>query len=803
MSDIYPFVEWAQIYHEQLLAGNRVILADYGGLPVFKINPDIRGDIKNSGNINSQDYFYSTDNLPDSTSAKYFRDQVYDPALKKGICLHFTAGHIMGDLQQLTGVGGYTSVPFLISPAGYIYQLFDPDIGLSWHLGSYIAGSFWHNQIIGIELSNYGRSIVPKDGPINWENGIAIAIRKINEAKGTSRSTDVTASHWEHIETLPAFRGKTRFERFTDAQYNSLRALIKAICRKYPQIKFELIPQNMFELTDARYQFFGTSAFTGPDSEGKYHGGGIDQKEYLLNWRGISSHVNWVGRKSEDPGTTGDWAKWDIGPSLDWNRLMEGRSKCIFPLEIGAGDAPSLRWYANTELKGEGGYFPVGSNAMIHTGVHLFSADGTAAVRSMADGYIAAFRFLPDSSWHQPRNGAISLPENTSFILVRHNLDKPVAGADGTVRHAAFPVYSLYMDLEASPDEIAEVPWAKKLLEQLGRNSEFIPPEKASFNRGTFESDRVITFSKPLLPVKAGETLWYTKGSGGGNHIHWEVFTPEANLFKDMLEKGIGVAKRVEFSEVHGILSLDEINRLFPRRGFGFMHALGLHFLENSVCVCFPDFLRKYFSENDKKYTGKIKTNRPGGSGGQVVVEAQPDRKNDCDVLGIEIQRNRDIITVLPQIRRGRSIWLDTGRLFDNRYSLKMSLQAIEKIRRLAPTARPAGLDGDLELEIDHESFFKEFAGDPKMLRNAWFSSVSPWTKCYCDRLVEEIGENDPELTTEDLGGSILFDPDTECPVYDPIFSGAGAFINPDSPMEYMHPVTFMWLYMLDNEIEF
>ena len=514
-----------------------------------------------------------------------------------------------------------------------------------------------------------------------------------------------------------------------------------------------------------------------------------------------------VGHEDVNPITR---FQWDPGPDFDWDdvlSMVEGRSKCIFPLDIGAGDAPSLRWYANTELKGKGGYFPVGSNAMIHTGVHLFGDNGTVKVRSMAAGYVVAFRFLPEKPREQLANGTVSFSENTSFILLRHDLYRQATVAGGAVAGTQ-PVYSLYMDLEASPGEIREIPWAKKLLEQLGRDGGLIPPAKASFNRDTFESDKVITFSKPLLSVKAGETLWYTKGDGGNNHIHWEVFTPEENLFRDMLVKGTVGANKIEFEGAHGILSPDEINRLFSHNGFRRLLISVISFNDGVKEVFFPDFLNWHFSKSESEYTGRLKSNRPGNPGRRsALVEAQLRGSSSDEVFRINLRGNK--ITILQEIGRGLSVCLDLAALFSGRCSVTLTLHIIEKIYGLAVSMeRPPDWDGDLEIGIDHESFFKEFAGDPKMLRNAWFSSVSMWTKNYCNTLMEKLNGDMPEnrrhgLTIEAFADSILFDPDTECPVYDPIFSGEGAFINPDSPMEYMHPVTFMWLYMLDNEMEF
>ena len=214
----------AMANHTTWLNARRIYLDSYQGLPVFKINHGMREE---ENGINFKDYFYTTDirkgyGITDSFPVSH---EALKPENKKGICLHHTGGYLYGDMESLTGnsrAGQTVSVPFLICRTGRIYQLSDPDTDFSSHLGSYLAWGEWHNQIIGIELSNFGHEI-PNNAELEQE---AFCIPE-------------------------GFRGATKFERFTDAQYDSLRALIKAICRKYPQIKFELIPQNMWNLDDA------------------------------------------------------------------------------------------------------------------------------------------------------------------------------------------------------------------------------------------------------------------------------------------------------------------------------------------------------------------------------------------------------------------------------------------------------------------------------------------------------------------------------------------------------------------------
>ncbi len=213
---IYSLITQAENFNTELCNANRVIETTYQGLPVYRVNSAVGG--KNAP-INLRNYFFTESTIKThdvNITAERFREQV-SSTNKKGICLHYTVAPIRSALRHLTGVIEYyedgitikkeqwTSVPFMICHAGNIYQLSNPDTDLSWHLSPRIYGgdSIWlHNQIIGIELCNWGTDV-----------------------------QNVTDS--SHIITLSQeYRGKTRFETFTEEQYVSLNKLIDAISCK-------------------------------------------------------------------------------------------------------------------------------------------------------------------------------------------------------------------------------------------------------------------------------------------------------------------------------------------------------------------------------------------------------------------------------------------------------------------------------------------------------------------------------------------------------------------------------------------
>lgn len=198
--------------------------------------------------------------------------------LKKNIVLHFTAGHLRGDIDTLTlpkknKYGVYktrhrVSVPFVIARDGTIYNLFSSKYW-SWHLGkSPVVDRSADKKSIGIELSNVGYLTLQGNNLVTYYGQVYCTL-------------DDTA----HYTKLDApFRGYVYFASFTAAQYDSLIVLLRYLTAQYN------IPRA-FISKDKRYETSAENA----------------------TFRGITSHVNY--RPAD---------KWDIGTAFDWAKVIAG-----------------------------------------------------------------------------------------------------------------------------------------------------------------------------------------------------------------------------------------------------------------------------------------------------------------------------------------------------------------------------------------------------------------------------------------------------------------------------------------------
>ena len=204
----------------------------------------------------------------DGYSGYYYAEK----APKNQIVLHFTAGHIQGDLHSLTyGNGEHVSTAFVIGRNGTVYQLFS-SAHWSYHLGRGAVGGNTRGSkhSIAIELSNYG-PLVPEGGQLMcWHDDVYCDL--------------ATAEAYRQLDS--PFRDRHYYASFSDAQYESLVVLLRYLTASYD------IPRSVLPEAD-RYM---------PISE-----------DTALNFKGILSHVNF--RPS---------GKWDIGPAFDWGRMIAG-----------------------------------------------------------------------------------------------------------------------------------------------------------------------------------------------------------------------------------------------------------------------------------------------------------------------------------------------------------------------------------------------------------------------------------------------------------------------------------------------
>ena len=201
---------------------------------------------------------------------------------KKKIVLHYTVGHLRGDLATLNKKDYHVSVPYVIARDGTVYELFDPE-QWAYHLGNGAMGGNkgMSKDSIGIELSNYGPLTLVGD---NLETAYSKEGRKDIYCNKDQKKY--------YTEVDPAYRGHSHYASFTKAQYVALQELLNYLCNKF-KIPYTILP------IEKRYDIF-TSA---------------EAKAF----KGIASHVNF--RKS---------GKTDIGIAFDWSYLQ----KRVFKIDV-------------------------------------------------------------------------------------------------------------------------------------------------------------------------------------------------------------------------------------------------------------------------------------------------------------------------------------------------------------------------------------------------------------------------------------------------------------------------------------
>lgn len=413
---------------------------------------------------------------------KYFYDYHYrresTAKEKLGICLHFTAGWLKGDLQCLTiprsGVSPVTT-PFLVGRSGHIYQLHDPDY-YGWHLGSTLGKNIasikrgqaavnvlYHPRVIGIEISNYG-TLYLRGKRIDCNGGAYCTIND-EEAYHDIRKMGYNEPY-RKFGTLSS--NGFYFASYTKEQYEAVSRLIRALCKKYPfnpdnntGIKPELLPE------DIRYEYFGpTDKYLGNFQSQKILDAGWSRDRFINEWRGISSHVNWKGKVG------GKWAKWDIGPAFEWDRILP-TDRINLPLQKNCrGDIESpISYFSNSErnLLGagttsnkerefKGGLYPATGNSMLHGGVHLSCRrDSFTEIKACAPGYIVAARMAgydivkPDDELNENIFKNFIRNKDLSFVLIRHDCNIWNNSENSMELEGNTSFYSLYMHL-VEPD---------------------------------------------------------------------------------------------------------------------------------------------------------------------------------------------------------------------------------------------------------------------------------------------------------------------------------------------------------------
>ncbi|EYF07210.1 N-acetylmuramoyl-L-alanine amidase [Chondromyces apiculatus] len=477
----------------------------------------------------------------------------YDTEVEKSlVVLHYTAGQLTGDIPTLTKKDYKVSVSYVLARDGTLYRLFD-DARWSYHLGGSDAdpciggNEFNSKRSVAIEISNFGWLKESGNGLITYS--------------GTSYCTKED-THLFHTLTGP-WRGQRYFATFTEAQYASLKKLLKYLTGKH-NIPYKFLSAEGAQDKAARHVLFTS-------------------KEEARAFKGIASHINFRQ------------GKWDIGPAFDWHRLEEdGGSELHLPVNLGLGTRGTKQvvesYYTHTEATIRSGYFPMGTNTVWHGGVHVHK-DPRTAVHAVAPGRVIAAR-LP-----QATDKAVGAYGSTSFVITRHTIEREKAKKHffalymhlhheeltqkNTQLHAVpwlkaaapatsnrYKVKIADLNFRSSPssasktnligpltkgevlvvtDKTTSDPWWKATRASGGAgwvrySPDWLEPEAATVDPAAPLDAGLL--SKLLAgdvvmvdrPVKAGDLLW-TMGQYGSrgyraNMIHWEIFSEE-NLFAD------------------------------------------------------------------------------------------------------------------------------------------------------------------------------------------------------------------------------------------------------------------------------
>jgi N-acetylmuramoyl-L-alanine amidase len=191
-----------------------------------------------------------------------------EKTLKDMVVLHFTCGHLKGDIATLVEQDSHMSTHFILGRNGVAYQLFNTNFW-SYHLGKSCVGGNTPNskRSIAIEISNIG--------PLS-EKGTTLC-----DIYGHAYCEMSEQQYYTKLST--SWRGYQYFATFTESQYVSLKNLLVYICNKW-SIPRTLLPEP------ARYNIFTDNACT---------------------YRGICSHANYRAD-----------GKVDIGPAFNWDKIV-------------------------------------------------------------------------------------------------------------------------------------------------------------------------------------------------------------------------------------------------------------------------------------------------------------------------------------------------------------------------------------------------------------------------------------------------------------------------------------------------
>jgi N-acetyl-anhydromuramyl-L-alanine amidase AmpD len=343
---------------------------------------------------------------------------------------------------------------YLITKEGTICQ-FVPDKYQSWHAGI----TAFEARAYAEGFDHWGRFMLRDTGAGLVGKGAAAKERRV---EADHHVYGVRDDIWEEYKFWTKRYGRRRFPvNFENSHYPNAYSIGIELCN---------VGCGQEEHKDDRNMQFDEGVYTGLDRLLT----DLCERHHIPRTREFI-----VGHEDVNPIAR---AGWDPGWAFNWNRVCD-RPRFVFPLSTGEPVPPAAQYLANEDPDtGDGGTFALGSNRIVHGGIHLFPARSDTLARCMAPGYVVAARLPPrDTPPTSPK--VLGLVNNwTGFVLVRHEVEEQPAAASGapapassSSSSAAAPlvVYSLYMhlappkyeDLERDAEEyIKSVPWFQSLV---------------------------------------------------------------------------------------------------------------------------------------------------------------------------------------------------------------------------------------------------------------------------------------------------------------------------------------------------
>ncbi|MFW6246609.1 MAG: N-acetylmuramoyl-L-alanine amidase [bacterium] len=228
---------------------------------VYKPNPNFEpflANVSESQESDSDITEYESDSVTQDLSNQtdipyrfiFFPEKDYnrEPRIenKLQIVLHHTVSgdNVAGDVGWWQQKGEKIATAFIVSRAGFIYQLFMTDYW-AFHIGSkHENNNFLQRNSIGIELSNWG-------GLLQANNGLWYPARTDGDTQKqvpNLKAKPITniIRYDDKYGDVGGYHGFLAFEKYTQKQINATKLIIETIAKKHNKIDLEYKGDNMW-----------------------------------------------------------------------------------------------------------------------------------------------------------------------------------------------------------------------------------------------------------------------------------------------------------------------------------------------------------------------------------------------------------------------------------------------------------------------------------------------------------------------------------------------------------------------------